>query len=474
MPALDRIFLHFFDTHYLEATASRVDKVQLYEEMVLATRIAILAARQVLIPASSYFESPLCRRIIDELQPLFTTGAVKLVGGATGVDEFIESKLLTYDPGGAQFSAYTNFRDGNATLPPFSPRNQSATRDITKGWFDVASQPDFEADVFGRARDALDSGFAERWAQAPVALGGRAFTPEYVQPLVAPPDAPATIGMRIGNVINRAYFSSFAFEFHAGFVTNMSVLTAAHGLDNRFGNLDYVAVREELRSRGLMDQVLDSSALQLVDLRDDNTVAMAILSGVSTIDLSVLHSTNLRLDIPIDLSPAVKKMRAIKPGAKAATAYHHTVADILDDIFVASLFRVKLEQEIYQGRKRVDISYLNIARTGIFNWLHLRYGAPLIYVECKNYNDDPKNREFDQLAARFSTQGTRVGLLLCRRVDDKKDALARARDAFHAGNGLIIVLDDDDVESLAALDRNMGYDLPQGKFLRERIMQVIS
>lgn len=84
-----------------------------------------------------------------------------------------------------------------------------------------------------------------------------------------------------------------------------------------------------------------------------------------------------------------------------ATDYHRAVEALLSALFYPSLAYPDVEQEIHEGRKRIDISYMNIAQRGFFHWVADHYSAPHIYVECKNYKGDPANPELDQLAGRF-------------------------------------------------------------------------
>lgn len=109
-----------------------------------------------------------------------------------------------------------------------------------------------------------------------------------------------------------------------------------------------------------------------------------------------------------------------------------------------------LEQEIDDGRKRIDLTFLNTAEFGFFKD---RKDDPFtvsreVIVECKNYTDDITNPEIDQLSGRFDPRRGRLGLMLCRTIEDPLLVTRRCRDVFQAQRGVIIVLSYDDVVEL--------------------------
>src|ERR1700722_10084122 len=86
------------------------------------------------------------------------------------------------------------------------------------------------------------------------------------------------------------------------------------------------------------------------------------------------------------------------------------------------------QHPIHEGRKRIDITYTNMATAGFFKWLAAHYPSAQIFVECKNCTRDLKNPELDQLSSRFSPSRGQVGLLACRSLEDKELFERRCRD----------------------------------------------
>jgi hypothetical protein len=132
--------------------------------------------------------------------------------------------------------------------------------------------------------------------------------------------------------------------------------------------------------------------------------------------------------------------------------YHKTVFNALKYAFYPELTHGRIERDVDQGRKRIDIVFTNADETGFFRRLQTQHHTlcPWIFVECKNYVHDPTNPEFDQLVGRFHDKRGRFGILVCRGVKDKVTKLARCGDIVSGGSGVVIVLDDKDVLDLVA------------------------
>src|SRR5437867_11694042 len=85
-------------------------RTSIENECRFATRFALLGADQVLIPASSFFESDLCCKIVDELCEAYEFGRIYLVGGGAHVLEFIEDKLQQYGTTSVQHHRYSRLK----------------------------------------------------------------------------------------------------------------------------------------------------------------------------------------------------------------------------------------------------------------------------------------------------------------------------------------------------------------------------
>jgi hypothetical protein len=149
-------------------------------------------------------------------------------------------------------------------------------------------------------------------------------------------------------------------------------------------------------------------------------------------------------------------LRSISAGNDEASDYHSLMIGVLEFLFFPNLLGPKKEQEIHQGRKRIDIVMENGAREGIFHRLHDVRKLPCAFVpiECKNYTTEVANPELDQLAGRFSVNRGKFGFLSCREFENRKLFIERCRDTFKDDRGLTVPLDDETVLQLLYLVRS--------------------
>lgn len=166
-------------------------------------------------------------------------------------------------------------------------------------------------------------------------------------------------------------------------------------------------------------------------------------------------------------------LRKIPSGRKHATDYHHFITGVLTYIFYPDLISPSLEHDIDDKRKRIDISFLNSSDKGFFKD---RKDDPFtcsreVSIECKNYNNDIANPEIDQMAGRFDPLRGRFGIILCRKNDDAALVRKRCQDVFRKQNGLIVVLDDQDIEDVLSEDSTDRFQFMQN-LLRGRLREV--
>ena len=166
----------------------------------------------------------------------------------------------------------------------------------------------------------------------------------------------------------------------------------------------------------------------------------------------------------------INKLKSIQPGTTDASIYHITMLCVLEFIFYPNISNPRKEQEINEGRKRIDIIYNNTASKGFFYDLLEKYDilASFVMVECKNYSTDVNNPELDQLIGRFSKQRGRFGISTSRIAKDYSTLIKRCSDIHMAGNGLVIPLLDDDIikilEDVKNGAENDGLDMLLDKF----------
>jgi hypothetical protein len=175
---------------------------------------------------------------------------------------------------------------------------------------------------------------------------------------------------------------------------------------------------------------------------------------------------------PANMDELLKELKAIPPGKKHATDYENVIEKILSVVFYPSLCNPRKQDQIHEGRKRIDITYVNESKSGFFYWLSIHYSCAHIFVECKNYGSEVGNPEIDQLSSRFSKSRGQVGILICRSIQDKKLLRTRCIDTAKDGRGYMLALDDDDIIELVN-SYNISGDNQQFPLLRELWSELV-
>lgn len=168
----------------------------------------------------------------------------------------------------------------------------------------------------------------------------------------------------------------------------------------------------------------------------------------------------------VDFQSLLDTAKSVLPGSAGATLFHRAVKDFLSAIFYPFLGNVVIEKEIHDGRKRIDINFDNIATAGFFKWIGMHHSASQVVVECKNYTREVANPELDQITGRFSPHRTQFGIVVCRKIEDKKLMAKRCRDTAKDQRGFIFFLDDEDLDELKYqyTDKDGAYPLLREQF----------
>lgn len=167
-------------------------------------------------------------------------------------------------------------------------------------------------------------------------------------------------------------------------------------------------------------------------------------------------------------------MNSISVGASDANRFHKIAYDNLIHIFGERTSNPIMEQEINEGRKRIDIVFNNSDKKGFFytlNSVH-KVQCPKIIVECKNYGKEIGNPEVDQINGRLNSKRGRFGIIICRDIENKSRLIARCKDLLNDNGNYIIVLDDHDILTLLE-SRDQGDEKAIDNFLETKIDELI-
>jgi len=220
-------------------------------------------------------------------------------------------------------------------------------------------------------------------------------------------------------------------------------------LKSKYGSDKLAIVEQTLRHPSVLDQYKDSRK------KASSPITLKQLAEIESIALP-------------DFNSLLNDVRSIQSGKKTANEYENAIEKLLSALFFPSLSSPTKQHKIHDGRKRIDITYVNNPMKGFFHWLSLHYPSGHIFIECKNYGKEIGNPEFDQLSGRFSPSRGQVGLLVCRSVEDIKKVSQSCKDTANDKRGWIMVLTDEDLKQLVddyiASDEISAYPLLVRKF----------
>lgn len=168
-------------------------------------------------------------------------------------------------------------------------------------------------------------------------------------------------------------------------------------------------------------------------------------------------------------------LESIPSGTAHASKFHNLIIGILELLLYPNLSTPKKEREIHNGRKCIDIVFNNSAESGFFFDLPNKNAllpCPFVYVECKNYTEEVKNPELDQLSGRFSNRRGKVGILACRALDDNELFMKRCADTFEDERGLVIPITDEDLKRALMEFPKRGVNALE-QILKEKYEQIV-
>jgi hypothetical protein len=275
---------------------------------------------------------------------------------------------------------------------------------------------------------------------------------------------PKAIVRRHMDYDDEEYFEQYIIPFLQG-----EELDAASGLVQLLKNGNRRVTKKAIREKyGTGKEVSEQVTLRRPELLEQYRADKEDVSGALPHE-SIAEAES---SAPPDWDALLETVVSLVPGVENADAYHVAVKDLLTALFYPALTRPVKEAEIHEGRKRIDLSFTNIAKEGFFHWLGMHYPAPNVFVECKNYSRDIANAELDQLAGRFSPSRGRFGLLVTRSFEDKGRFVARCRDTADDQRGFIVALDDDDLRLLVGA-RKQGDITAELGYLKTRFDQLV-
>ncbi|MGI5269448.1 hypothetical protein ACQEUU_09880 [Nonomuraea sp. CA-218870] len=262
------VYIHFLDYyHYTRARMKwRISVKAIRQEARRALRLAVLYADELILPASSFFESGLARDLVREHAELVDLGYLWISAAEPSLEEHRESKLDQYDRSSPR-EIYLAYKKRHAFhLPPYRQRVGSSTRTITERWLGVLGGEDVRKQLDPGAVLDLPSGLGERWSSIPDSLQGRAFVTSHVVDLLRRQRMEMP-GYLLDPIIEGAYVESYTGPLDAKLVGGLVYLRSPFAMQADRVSFRYDQVTRSLVALDLLHPLDAASASQLVRLR---------------------------------------------------------------------------------------------------------------------------------------------------------------------------------------------------------------
>lgn len=224
MSVIDKIFLHFYDTHFIEEKLGTPLPAHI-QEIETATFFSLLFSDITYIPFASFVESNLCRKVLSNYQDLFQYGIVEFVGKGANINEYLFNKNSQYSEDTLFGKKYREFSSLDIAIP-FKDKTGSTTDHIVNQWNEILEDFDSLISIFEKHFTAKQiDGLAKKWERVPSKLNSKAFILENVKPLLDNKiHTNITILNKLHRVINSAYFNHFITTFDSGIISDMVYL----------------------------------------------------------------------------------------------------------------------------------------------------------------------------------------------------------------------------------------------------------
>jgi hypothetical protein len=225
------LIAHFLDHYVLELSGYGYRGLALARcvaaEANLAFRMALLAGEQVLVPAVSYFQSPLCRRIVTQYRGMFDLGCIKLVADAYDWTEFQEYRLREYRRGSQQYDIYNGIGQMRGPLPPLAGSDRNTTSALHEQWTRFITAPSdatLDANDIARLLGSPNVPASDVRAEDVIEiLGPSAFVAETIYPLMFEQQDATLLG-RLSALVCSMFFRVMSEDHHATFVEDLAYI----------------------------------------------------------------------------------------------------------------------------------------------------------------------------------------------------------------------------------------------------------
>ncbi|MBC6718390.1 hypothetical protein H9Q09_19585 [Aurantimonas sp. DM33-3] len=269
MKPVTSLYVHFADYYHVRrAKLNFTSPADIARSLSNALKIAVLFSREVYFPASSLFESPDCRRVLQELPEFREHNVLKMAAGDTNVTEHLERKAAAYGVGSPRELMQAYQKRHRFSLPTYVEKKGSSTSEITRVWHEMLDDSEFLEQVRKKTGTPLPSGFERIWEDVPQNLGSRAFVPAHAASLLQAAGHIGALEDVVALPIERAYIDGYGVSLGAHVLTEVPYLSSS-SLESSFANcrkLNYPDVLAGLASHRVAELLLAAPSSVLFEI----------------------------------------------------------------------------------------------------------------------------------------------------------------------------------------------------------------
>lgn len=256
-----RLFVHFLD-HWHSDRAIRLHKIPfevVLREALFAFRISWLFFDELIIPASTYYESPLAHQIL-ELHPLMAELGLLLVSASEeSLGDHRAAKEAQYnDPSlSPLYHAYRSSAP-KLTQPAYIQKRHSSLRAIQENWIDLIGSSRFPVLLNPTGERRLPKNADTLWSRVPGELGNDAFVIDHVAPLLSRLGLRGVPRLSLEGAIEPPYIGGYSDSLNAQLCNTLVYLESPFEIPNRLGSFAFKDIAILLTSLGLNKALLNA------------------------------------------------------------------------------------------------------------------------------------------------------------------------------------------------------------------------
>jgi nucleoside phosphorylase len=253
-----RLYLHFLDAYHTHrAYQNSHSRNAIIQEARRAFRLAIVAASQCYVPASSFFESELARSVLSEHPLCVATGRVRLTSADPSLEDHREGKIRQYGSASPLNlgSAYTQRIDSSVG---YKQRPGATRPHLVNRWLEQLDSGNLltELDPIGALE--LPGSLERAWAAVPSILGDLAFIPGHARDALSRLTTANVIPLHwyIRNLIESSYIETYMLSLGTGLVRDLVRLGSPFPLPSHPSSISYPELLTQA-ARGNLLRYLD-------------------------------------------------------------------------------------------------------------------------------------------------------------------------------------------------------------------------